>query len=44
MARYEGEEIEVIPPVLRLEKQELILIIHDEYIFYTNDEKKNLSS
>jgi len=42
MARYEGEEIDAILPVLRPEKWELILITHDECIFYTNDGKKKI--
>ena len=40
MARYEGEEIEVIPPVLKPNERELILVTHDKYIFYANDGKK----
>ena len=40
MARYEGEEMEAIPPVLRSGEQELILVTHDKCIFYTNDGKK----
>ena len=42
MARYEGEEMKAIPPVLRSGEQELILVTHDECIFYTNDGKKKI--
>ena len=40
MVRYKEKEMKAILLILRLGKQELILIIHDKYIFYTNDEKK----
>ncbi len=42
MARYEEEKMDAIPPVLRPEERELILITHDECIFYTNDRKKKI--
>ena len=42
MARYEGEEMEVIPPVLKPDERELILVTHDECIFYANDGKKRI--
>ena len=42
MARYKGEEMDTIPPILRPEERELILITHDKCIFYTNDGKKKI--
>ena len=42
MVRYEGEEIEVILPVLKSNERELILVTHDECIFYANDGKKRI--
>ena len=37
MARYEGKEMERIPPTLGVGVRELILVTHDECVFYSND-------
>jgi len=39
MAKYEGNNMERILPVLEPNEKEIILITHDEYIFYLNDDK-----
>jgi hypothetical protein len=40
MVRYEGETMEPIPPALGTGERELILVTHDECIFYSNDGKR----
>lgn len=42
MVRYEGETMEPIPPALGTGERELILVTHDECIFYSNDGKKRI--
>ncbi len=42
MAIYEGDNMEKVPPLLTLEEKEHILIVHDECIFYSNDEKREI--
>lgn len=42
MVRYEGETMEPIPPVLGAGERELILVTHDECIFYSNDGKRGI--
>ncbi|CAG8756618.1 6245_t:CDS:2, partial [Cetraspora pellucida] len=37
-----GPKIELIPPVLQVNERELILITHDECIFYSNDGKRGI--
>ena len=39
MAKYEEENIERIPQILKLNEKKIILIIYDEYIFYSNNDK-----
>jgi hypothetical protein len=39
MAKYEGENMERIPPILEPNEKEIILVTHDECIFYSNDGK-----
>ena len=39
MTKYEGESIERISPILRSNEKEIILITHDECIFYSNNGK-----
>ena len=41
MAKYEGETMERIPPILESDK-EIILVTHDECIFYSNDGKRGV--
>jgi len=42
MAKYEGENMERIPPTLGPDEKEIILITHDECIFYSNDGKRGV--
>jgi len=42
MAKYEGDNMERIPPVLEPNEKEIILITHDECIFYSNDGKRGV--
>jgi len=42
MAKYEGESMECIPSVLELNKKEIVLVTHDECIFYSNDGKRGI--
>ena len=42
MAKYEGENMERIPPILESNEREIILITHDECIFYSNDGKRGV--
>ncbi|PKB93644.1 hypothetical protein RhiirA5_247291, partial [Rhizophagus irregularis] len=42
MAKYEGETIERIPPILESDDKEVILVTHDECIFYSNDGKRGV--
>ena len=37
MAKYEKENIEWIPRILKLNEKKIILIIYDECIFYSNN-------
>ena len=39
MAKYEGENMERIPPTLETSEKEVILVTYDECIFYSNDGK-----
>jgi hypothetical protein len=39
MAKYEGETMERIPPTFEFDDKEIILVTHDECIFYSNDGK-----
>src|SRR6266498_1907989 len=39
MAKYEGESMERVPPALELNEKEIVLVTHDECIFYSNDGK-----
>ena len=42
MAKYEEENIERIPRILKLNEKKIILIIYDEYIFYSNNNKREV--
>ncbi|CAB4481750.1 unnamed protein product [Rhizophagus irregularis] len=42
MAKYEGETMEQIPPILESDDKEVILVTHDECIFYSNDGKRGV--
>jgi hypothetical protein len=42
MAKYEGENMERIPLILEPNEKEIILITHDECIFYSNDGKRGV--
>ena len=42
MARYEGEEMKAILPALGVGERELILVTHDECVFYSNDGKRGI--
>ncbi|CAG8762868.1 2910_t:CDS:2, partial [Rhizophagus irregularis] len=42
MAKYEGETMERIPPILESDDKEVILVTHDECIFYSNDGKRGV--
>jgi len=42
MANYEGETMEEIPPTLESNEKEIILVTHDECVFYSNDEKRGV--
>ena len=42
MAKYKGENMERIPPILGSNKKEIILITHDECVFYSNDGKRGI--
>jgi hypothetical protein len=42
MAKYEGENMERIPPILESTERKIILITHDECIFYSNDGKRGV--
>ncbi|CAG8622240.1 19511_t:CDS:2, partial [Cetraspora pellucida] len=42
MATYEEIKMEQIPPVLRVDERELILVTYDECIFYSYDEKRGI--
>ena len=39
MAKYEGESMEWIPPILGPNEKEIVLVTYDECIFYSNDSK-----
>ncbi|CAG8741316.1 8503_t:CDS:2, partial [Rhizophagus irregularis] len=41
MVKYEGKTMERIPPILEFDDKEIILITHDECIFYSNDGKRD---
>src|SRR6266545_4836608 len=42
MAKYKSENIERIPPILGPNKKEIILVTHDECVFYSNDGKRGI--
>ena len=42
MAKYEEENIEWIPRILKLNEKKIILIIYDECIFYSNNNKREV--
>ena len=42
MAKYEEENIERIPWILKLNEKKIILIIYDECIFYSNNNKREV--
>ena len=42
MAKYEEENIERIPQILKANEKEIILIMHDECIFYSNNGKQEV--
>src|SRR6266536_1971587 len=42
MALYEGENMKRILPVLGSDDKEIILVTHDECIFYSNDGKRGV--
>src|SRR2546421_9985020 len=42
MAKYEGENMEQIPPTLGPNDKEIVLVTHDECIFYSNDGKRGI--
>ena len=42
MVKYDGETIERIPPTLDSNNKEIILVTHDECIFYSNDGKRSV--
>ena len=42
MTKYDDETLEPISPVLNVNEKEIILITHDECIFYSNDGKKGV--
>ena len=42
MAKYESENMEQISPILEPDDKEVILVTHDECIFYSNDGKRGV--
>jgi hypothetical protein len=42
MAKYEGENMERIPPTLGSGDKEIVLVTHDECVFYSNDGKREV--
>ena len=42
MAKYEGENMERTPPTLGPNDKEVILVTHDECVFYSNDGKRGV--
>ena len=42
MAKYEGENMERISPTLGSNDKEIVLITHDECVFYSNDGKRGV--
>ena len=42
MAKYEGETMEEISPTLESNEKEIILVTHDECVFYSNDGKRGV--
>jgi len=42
MAKYEGESMECVPLALELNEKEIVLVTHDECIFYSNDGKRGV--
>src|SRR3954447_22399215 len=42
MAKYEGENMERIPPTLGPNDKEIILVTHDESVFYSNNGKRGV--
>ena len=42
MAKYEGETMKRIPPILESNDKEIILVIYDECIFYSNNRKQDV--
>ena len=42
MAKYEEENIERLPRILKLNEKKIILIIYNECIFYSNNDKRKV--
>ncbi|RIA91491.1 hypothetical protein C1645_692632, partial [Glomus cerebriforme] len=42
MVKYEGENMERIPPILEISEKEVILVTHNECIFYSNNGKRDV--
>ena len=42
MAKYEGENMEQIPLILEPNEKEIVLVTHDESVFYSNDGKRGV--
>ena len=42
MAKYEGESMECVPPILEFNEKEIVFVTHDECIFYSNDGKRGV--
>jgi len=42
MAKYKEKNIERIPWILKLNEKKIILIIYDECIFYSNNDKREV--
>src|SRR5207248_7660614 len=42
MTTFDDETLEPIPPILSPDKKEIVLVTHDECIFYSNDGKRGV--
>src|SRR6185436_4965106 len=42
MAKYEGENMERIPLIFEPNEKEIVLVTHDESVFYSNDGKRGI--
>ena len=42
MAKYEGDNMERIPLILEPNEKEIVLVTHDESVFYSNDGKRGV--